>query len=153
MNKEEKLKDALTRWEIEQEILNKKRSEFNKTLKGADKKKLKAIELAIKSLTDAEVPFLMFCQQKHFSSAGEDSIQYNNFGELSKKQGKLENVIDWTHNLTLAIWGYINMMAERKGDIKLYNPVDLWFWGSVKDEYRQKCLGNNKKPKTNYPAQ
>ena len=153
MNKEEKLKDALARWEKEQENVNKKKSEFDKTLKGEDKKKLKAIELAIKTLTDANVPFLMFCQQKHFSSAGEDSIQYNNFGELSKKLGKLENVIEWTHNLTLAIWSYINMMAERKGDIKLYNPVELWFWGSVKDEYRQKYTGNTKKPKTSYPAQ
>ena len=153
MNKEEKLKDALARWEKEQEKKKKKKSEFDKTLKGEDKKKLKAIELAIKTLTDANVPFLMFCQQKHFSSAGEDSIQYNNFGELSKKLGKLENVIEWTHNLTLAIWGYINMMAERKGNIKLYNPVDLWFWGSVKDEYRQKCLSKTKKLKTDYPTQ
>ena len=153
MNKEEKLKDALARWEKEQENVNKKKSEFDKTLKGEDKKKLKAIELAIKTLTDANVPFLMFCQQKHFSSTGEDSIQYNNFRELSKKLGKLENVIEWTHNLTLAIWGYINMMAERKGNIKLYNPVDLWFWGSVKDEYRQKCLSKPKRAKTNYPTQ
>ena len=68
--------------------------------------------------------------------------------------GKFEEVIDWTHNITLGIWNYINMMAQRKSarqGIKEYDPVKLWFWGSVKDEYRQKYTGKSKK--TSYPTQ
>ena len=45
-------------------------------------------------------------------------------------------------------------MAQRKSarqGIKEYDPVKLWFWGSVKDEYRQKYTGKSKK--TSYPTQ
>ena len=154
--KEEEVKQALSRWEKEQESLNKQKEGLIKTLKGEDKKKLKAVEAAIKILTDAEVPFLMFCNQKFLGSEEEGSIQYNNFGELSKKLGKLEGVIDWTHNVTLGIWNYINMMAQRKsilGGIKEYDPVALWFWGSVKDEYRLKNYTQPKESNNKYPAQ
>lgn len=155
MNEEkERVKRSLARWEEEQEVVNKKKDEFNKTLKGLDKNKLEAVEQSIKILTDAEVPFLMFCQQKHFNSKQEVSVQYNNFGELTKKLGQSGEVINWIHNVTLSIWSYICETAEHYGDIKKYNPVDLWFWGSVKDEYRkQHYTLKQKHLKSKYPVQ